>query len=110
LDVSRVEKGGTIMAGQIRMSPDELDVRARRYGQGSEQITSVLSQLENLQSQLTAEWEGRAFEGFNEQWQELRPKVQSFAELLMAIQNQLQETARAMKDHDEALSRNFGLK
>ncbi|GGE55234.1 WXG100 family type VII secretion target [Priestia taiwanensis] len=98
------------MAGQIRVSPAELEVRAKRYGQGSEQITSVLTQLQSLQDQLATEWEGRAFEGFQQQWDQLRPKVQNFAELLMAIQHQLEQTAGAMREHDEALSRNFGFK
>lgn len=37
------------MAGQIRMSPEELRTKEQRYGQSSEQIDQILSDLSNLQ-------------------------------------------------------------
>ncbi|EPF02400.1 WXG100 family type VII secretion target, partial [Bacillus toyonensis] len=69
------------MAGQIRMSPEELKSKATRYGQGANQIEDILRQLQNLQNELRGEWEGRAFEGFDQQFNELKPKVQNFAQL-----------------------------
>ncbi|MEB8811605.1 WXG100 family type VII secretion target, partial [Bacillus cereus] len=54
------------MAGQIRMSPEELKSKATRYGQGANQIEDILRQLQNLQNELRGEWEGRAFEGFDQ--------------------------------------------
>ncbi len=98
------------MAGQIRMSPEELKARAQVYGQGSDQITEVLNKLKNLQDQLRGEWEGRSFERFDDQFRELEPKVQNFSQLLIEIQTQLQKTAQAMQEQDEALSQNFGLR
>jgi len=97
------------MAGQIRMSPDELHSKSQSYGDGAEQITEVLERLQNLQDQLRDEWEGRAFERFDEQFEQLRPKVNDFEELLREIQTQLQKTAQAMQEQDETLAQNFGL-
>ncbi|AFQ16742.1 MULTISPECIES: WXG100 family type VII secretion target [Bacillus] len=97
------------MAGQIRMSPEELKSKAARYGQGANQIEDILSQLQNLQNELRGEWEGRAFEGFDQQFNQLKPKVQNFAQLLQEINMQLNKTAEAVASHDEELSRNFGL-
>ncbi|HDR7613975.1 TPA: WXG100 family type VII secretion target [Bacillus mycoides] len=97
------------MAGQIRMSPEELKSKATRYGQGANQIEDILRQLQNLQNELRVEWEGRAFEGFDQQFNQLKPKVQNFAELLQEINMQLNKTAEAVSRHDEDLSRNFGL-
>lgn len=97
------------MAGQIRMSPDELHGKAQRYGEEAEQISDVLSKLQGLQDELRGEWEGRAFERFDEQFQQLRPKVNDFEQLLRDIQVQLQKTAQAVQEQDEALSQNFGL-
>ena len=97
------------MAGQIRMSPEELKSKATRYGQGANQIEDILSQLQNLQNELRGEWEGRAFEGFDQQFNQLKPKVQNFAQLLQEINMQLNKTAEAVASHDEELSRNFGL-
>lgn len=82
------------MAGQIRMSPEELKSKATRYGQGANQIEDILRQLQNLQNELRGEWEGRAFEGFDQQFNQLKPKVQNFAELLQEINMQLNKTAR----------------
>lgn len=97
------------MSGQIRMSPEQLKSRANRYGQGSQQIDQVLRDLTNLQNELRAEWEGRAFERFDDQFNQLSPKVQNFSQLLEEIKNQLIKTADAVAQQDEALSRNFGL-
>lgn len=98
------------MAGQIRMTPDELKSKAQVYGQGSDQIEDVLNKLKNLQDQLRGEWEGRAFERFDDQFRELEPKVQNFSQLLQEIQVQLQKTAQSVQEQDEALSQNFGLR
>lgn len=98
------------MAGQIRMSPDELQAKAKRYGQSSQQIDQILRDLSNLQSELRGEWEGRAFERFDDQFRELEPRVKDFSELMMEIEMQLTKTAEAVAQQDQALSQNFGLR
>ena len=95
------------MVGQIRVSPETLQTRANEYGKASNDVTTILSNLSNLQEQLRSEW--AAFQGFDAQFNELKPKVTQFAELLQQINTQLTKTAEAMQQHDEALSRNFGL-
>lgn len=98
------------MAGQIRMSPEELKSKAKRYGDGSQKVEDVLQDLKRLQGELREQWEGRAFEGFDRQFIELEPKVKDFAQLLEDIHVQLTKTAEAVAAHDEQLSQNFGLK
>lgn len=98
------------MAGQIKMTPDQLRSRAKRYGQGSQQISQVLGDLTNLQNELRSEWEGRAFERFDDQFRDLSKRTEAFAELLQEIQLQLEKTADAVQQQDEALSQNFGLR
>lgn len=68
-----------------------------------------LNNLQRLQDTLRAEWEGAAFQGFDNQFNELKPKVQNFAELMQQINTQLDKTAQAMQQNDQELSRNFGL-
>lgn len=97
------------VAGQIRMTPQELKAKATRYGQSAQQIEQILRDLTSLQSELRGEWEGQAFARFDDQFQQLSPKVQNFAQLLHDINTQLNKTADAVAEHDEALSRNFGL-
>lgn len=68
-----------------------------------------MNNLQRLQDTLRTEWEGAAFQGFDNQFNELKPKVQNFAELMQQINTQLDKTAQAMQQNDQALSRNFGL-
>ena len=98
------------MSGQIKMSPAELAQKAREYGNRADQINQILTRLEQLQNELQYQWEGQAFRSFDEQFNELRPKVQNFAQLMMDIQNQLIKTAEAMQEQDQALSQNFGFR
>ncbi|GGB34817.1 WXG100 family type VII secretion target [Virgibacillus dakarensis] len=98
------------MAGQIRMTPEELQAKAKRYGQSSDQISQILRDLSSLQEELRGEWEGRAFERFDDQFRELSPKVENFSQLMYEIQVQLEKTADAVAQQDEALSQNFGLR
>lgn len=97
------------MAGQIRMSPEELKAKATRYGQSAQQIEQILRDLTNLQNELRGEWEGRAFQRFDDQFNQLKPKVQNFAQLMQDINAQLNKTAEAVAQHDQQLSENFGL-
>lgn len=97
------------MAGQIRMTPAELKTRAQKYGSSGEQIDAMLTELVSLQDQLRSEWEGKAFEQFDVQFEQLKPKVGQFSELLKQIQKQLNATADAVEEHDLQLSKNFGL-
>jgi len=62
-----------------------------------------------LQDTLRSEWEGAAFQGFDQQFLELKPKVENFADLMQQINTQLDKTAQAMQQNDQDLSRNFGL-
>lgn len=96
------------MSGQIRMTPGELRERARTYGQSARDIEHVLNKLSNLQEQLRGEWEGQAFSRFDDQFNQLKPKVLQFADLMDQIEAQLQATANAVEQHDAELSRNFG--
>lgn len=108
---SFIKKGDDgVMAGQIRMTPDQLQAKAKRYGHSAQQIEQILRDLSNLQEELRGEWEGRAFERFDDQFRQLKPKVQDFAQLMQEIEMQLTKTAEAVAQQDEALSQNFGLR
>jgi len=98
------------MAGQIKMTPEELQAKAKLYGSSADQIGTMLSQLSNMQNELRTEWEGRAFERFDEQFNELSIEVKKFAQLMQDIETQLTKTAEAVAQQDEALSQNFGLR
>ncbi|MBC6310975.1 WXG100 family type VII secretion target, partial [Listeria sp. FSL L7-1582] len=54
-------------------------------------------------------WEGEAFRKFDDQFQQLKPKVTDFSNLMHQIEQQLAKTANAVEENDANLSRNFGL-
>ena len=97
------------MSGQIRVSTETLRSRAREYGKAANDIRVILNNLQRLQDTLRSEWEGAAFQGFERQFLELKPKVVNFADLMQQINTQLDKTAEAMKQNDQALSKNFGI-
>src|SRR5699024_4427877 len=98
------------MSGQIRMSPEELKGTAQDYGKAYETINTMLTELRGTQSNLAAQWEGRAFESFDQQFEQLSPKVEEFGQLMEEIKVQLTRTAEAMAEQDQALAQNFGLR
>ncbi len=98
------------MSGQIKMTPAELTQKAGQYGQSAETIRDVLGRLESLQRELEQQWQGQAFQSFNTQFEDLRPKVTNFAQLMDDIKDQLTKTADAMEQQDQALSQNFGFR
>lgn len=102
-------RGDGNMSGQIRMSPAELTDKAKRYGRSGDQIEQILEDLRSLQEDLRGQWEGQAFNRFDDQFVELSPKVLHFADLMRQIEKQLTTTADAMAQQDQELSRNFGL-
>lgn len=97
------------MSGQIRMSPAELRDRAKTYGTSARDIEQLLQRLSQTQEQLRSEWEGQAFQRFDDQFNQLKPKVTEFANLMDQIEQQLQKTAHAVEEQDQALAQNFGL-
>ncbi len=98
------------VSGQIKMTPDELRAKATIYGKSGDDINTMLTELQRTQGELMDQWEGQAFRRFDEQFQELSVKVNDFSELMRQIETQLTQTADAMAEQDEALSRNFGFR
>ena len=50
---------------------------SHNLGNGSEQIRQILSDLTRAQGEIASNWEGQAFNRFEEQFQQLSPKVEN---------------------------------
>lgn len=96
------------MAGQIRITPDQLRSQAKAYTNGSQQVDSVLRSLESTTNQITSEWEGQAFQQYQAQFEQLKPKVQQFSQLLQQINGQLNNAANTLEQTDQSISKSFG--
>lgn len=93
---------------RIKLTPEELRTSATKYTQGSENITSVLNQLTSEQETIRSNWEGTAFTSFDNQFNELTPKIQEFAQLLQDINAQLNKVAEIIETTDQDIAAQIG--
>lgn len=92
------------MANTIKLTPDELRTSAKSYSEGHQQIDDLLSKLSSTQETIRSNWEGNAFEKFDEQFTDLKPKVQQFSDLLDDIFNQLNKVAEIIENTDNDIA------
>jgi len=92
------------MAGTIKLSPDELRTSAEKYANGSDGISEILGSLENEQGIIRENWEGNAFDSFDNQFSELTPKIREFSELLQDIRDQLRKVADIIEQTDQDIA------
>lgn len=98
------------MAGQIRITPEQLISQAKAYLKGSQEVDTVLRNLESTTNQIASEWEGQAFKQYQAQFEQLKPKVRQFSELLQQINGQLNSAAKTLDQADQDISKRFGFK
>ena len=55
----------------IKMTPEQMQQYATKYGQSSQQISDMLGQLKSLQSQISADWQGQGFQRFDQEFNQL---------------------------------------
>lgn len=92
----------------IKLTPDELRTSATKYTQGSQDIDQVLSSLTNEQSVIRENWEGTAFTSFDNKFEELKPKIQEFSQLLVDINEQLNKVANIIEQTDQDIASQIG--
>lgn len=92
----------------IKLTPQELVQSARKYTQGSQEISSILSNLKREQQTIRSNWSGKGFESFDNQFTELEPKIREFAELLEDINQQLNKVAQIIEDTDKDIASQIG--
>ncbi|WP_085992899.1 WXG100 family type VII secretion target [Oceanobacillus senegalensis] len=88
------------MSGMIRLSPEELESIAKRYGVESGNVMNIVGNLDGLMETLHQVWEGNAKEAFHGQYEELRPSFLRMVELLEDINRQLASTAQTLRETD----------
>ena len=95
------------MAGQIRITPDQMRSRAGEYRQQQDQVGEVISRMDSLLSQLQGEWEGSASQAYAERFSELRPDFVKAQELIGEIAQALDATARSLEETDAQIAAQF---
>lgn len=93
---------------QIKLTPEELRQSATKYTQGSQSIDDVLNTLTNEQNIIADNWDGQAFDRFEQQFNELKPKIQEFSQLLDDINQQLVSVADTLEQTDQDIASQIG--
>ena len=101
--IDKTNKKENVMA-RIKLTPEELRASAQRYTDGAENVNQVLSSLTNEQAIISENWEGSAFQSFEEQFNELSPKIKEFAQLLQDINAQLVKVADIVEQTDQDIA------
>ena len=95
------------MAGQIRMSPDQMRGRANEYRQQAGKVDEVIKKMDSLLSALQGEWEGSASQGFASRYNELKPGFVKAYELVNEIAAALDASAKIVEETDREIGNQF---
>lgn len=92
------------MAGQIRVTPDQMRSRANEYRREAENVQNVIGRMDALLSQLQGEWEGEASRAYESRFHELRPGFVQAKELIDEIARALDNTALTLEETDSQIA------
>lgn len=95
------------MAGQIRITPDQMRSRAEEYRVQATNVEDVINAMDNLLNALQSEWEGESSAAFEERFTELRPGFVAAKELIDEIAAALDATASDIEDLDTQIAGQF---
>jgi len=98
------------MAGQIRMTPEDMRSRAGDVDGQRNAFGDVISRMDSILNQLEAEWDGAASQKFRQQFEDLRrTSFQNMTQLLEDLGTQLRQTAQAVEDLDREIANRIGV-
>lgn len=92
------------MAGQIRITPDQMRTRANEYRVEAGNVDNVISKMDRLLTQLESEWEGESSRAYSTRFAELRPGFVKAKELIEEIARALDTTAATLEDTDARIA------
>ena len=97
----------TSMAGQIRITPEQMHARAGEFRNAESEYSRVISTMRNLINTLQGEWEGAASESFAAQFESLQPSFNQMDQLILDIAKQCDDVADATQALDEEIASKF---
>lgn len=96
------------MAGQIRLTPEDMRTRSNEYTQQSETFQEVITRMQQLLDQLQSEWEGASSQAFEQRFNDLKPSFQATKELIDEIAANLMSTANSLEQLDADIASKIG--
>ncbi|MFC2706117.1 MAG: WXG100 family type VII secretion target [Olsenella profusa] len=95
------------MAGQIRITPDQMRDRATQYRTEASNVGDVIQHMDSLLQALQEEWEGSAAQAYSNRFQELRPGFVKAQDLITEIAQSLDATAQSLEETDSNIAAQF---
>lgn len=99
---------GFKMSGIISVTPEQLKSQAKVYQQASTQINDAIRKVNTMNSQISEQWKGQAFQAYLEQYNQLEGNVKKMEELLTNINQQLDKYADNVAQRDSQDATSFG--
>ena len=97
------------MAGQIRMTPEQMRTRAGNFRTEGSNVDQTISKMQSLINELNTEWEGQAAQKFTDQFNQLKPSFIKMKDLINDVATQLDQTANAVEQMDREIAGKFGV-
>ena len=97
------------MAGQIRITPDQMRTRASEFRTEGQNFEDVITKMQNLINTLQEEWEGEASRKFADQFEALKPSFIEVRNLIDDIGGQSDATAEALESLDQEIASKFSV-
>ncbi|MBB6716651.1 WXG100 family type VII secretion target [Clostridium gasigenes] len=92
------------MASKITITPEKLEASARKFKRDSDNTKSMLSSLDKEVREMSTLWAGTASKAFADQYNDLKPSMNKFVELLSDINKQLTSVQKTMVDVDRQIA------
>jgi len=96
------------MAGQIKMTPEEVRESAKQYRQQAEVVDGVITKMDTLLAQLQSQWEGSGSQSYAARYADLKPSFTRAVELINEVATALDGAANAIERGDMEAARQFG--
>ncbi|MDR0899307.1 MAG: WXG100 family type VII secretion target [Lactobacillaceae bacterium] len=93
----------------ITVSPEELASKAKIYSQAKAGIEMEIQKVNSMNQSIQSIWQGKAFDAYLQQYQQLYTQVRKFEDLLESINQQINQYAQTMQQRDMEDARRFGL-
>ena len=95
------------MAGNIRVTPEQLQAIAGQLNGGAANIEQINSQLQNQVAPLGSDWAGVAQARFHELWAEWQRSSRGIQEALHGISQLMSQASANYADTEQAIASSF---
>ena len=92
------------MAQRIAITPEELQTLGGEFITSASQIGEIMTQLESQMNALESSWEGAVKLSYFEEYQQRKPSIQEFQEMVNVFGEQLKTIAQELENTDETLA------